>query len=74
MRTLPSLSCPSHVVLAQKLAIHVYTRQVHLIALDWDYKLCICLVCSTALFIHAVFLDQATFSEDQEAELSKDKD
>lgn len=32
----PSLRHPGHVVLAQKLAMHVHTWQVHLIALDWD--------------------------------------
>jgi len=37
VRTFPSLRYTRHVVLAQKLAIHEHTWQVHLIAIDWDY-------------------------------------
>jgi hypothetical protein len=54
VRTFPSLRYPWHVVLAQKLAMHVYTWQVHLIALDWDYKLGRWLL--TAVCIQRVFL------------------
>ena len=36
--TFPSLRYPGHVVLAQKLAMHVHTGQVHLIALHWYHR------------------------------------
>ena len=74
VRTFPSLGYPRHVVLAQKLAIHEHTWQVHLIAIDWDYKLAICQVCLASFSIHVVFLDLITSLEDQVAELSKNQD
>ena len=75
VRNLPSLRYPRYAVLAHELAIHVETWQVHLIALDWDFKLCICHVCVAALCIHMwVFLDLIASLSDQEAELSKDED
>jgi len=71
VRTFPSHSYLRHIVLAQKLAIHVYTWQVHLIPVVWDYKIAICLA---ALSIQVVFLDLLTSLEEQDAELSKDQD
>ena len=75
VRNLPSLRYPRYVVLAQELAMHVHTWQVHMIALYWDFKLCLCQVCLAALCIHVgVFLDLITSLSDQEGELSKDQD
>jgi hypothetical protein len=72
LRTFPSHRYLPHVVLAQKLAIHVHTWQVHLISVVWAFKNVVCLAALSS--IHVVFLDLLAFLEEQNAELSKDQD